>query len=326
MLERRVTVVVFFAYFVHTDVLIIGAGISGITLARTLTATGRQCVVLDKGRGVGGRMSTRRRDGVRFDHGAQFITVRDERVRKLFEQLLADGVVREWFYADTDGLPRYCGVHGMSGIVAALANGCDVRVNAEVESVSHDGSVWSVRCRDDRMFTANTLVSSAPVPQTLQLLENGNVAIDEDVCGVLISVRYERCIAALVRTTLPIDVRRAIQPDIAYVGDNHDKGISVEPSYTIHATAEFSERMWDADRIEVATHLAKCVFGDDLAGVVEVGVHAWKYSRPLTTTSSTFIRALDNPPLILIGDAFGGPRVEGAIISALDAIEEIIGS
>lgn len=310
----------------HTNILIIGAGVSGSMLARGLSAHGIDSVVLDKGRGMGGRMSTRRNGDTWHDHGAQFITVRDQRVRKLFAGLLAEGIVREWFNADTDGLPRYCGVHGMSGIVTALANGCDVRVNAEVESVSHDGIVWTVRCRDSRMFTANTLVSSAPVPQTLQLLENGNVAIDEDVRGVLTSVRYERCIAALVRTTLPIDVRRAIQPDIAYVGDNHDKGISVEPSYTIHATAEFSERMWDADRIEVATHLAKCVFGDDLEGVVEVGVHAWKYSRPLTTTSSTFIRALDNPPLILIGDAFGGPRVEGAIISALDAIEEIIGS
>ena len=83
--------------------------------------------------------------------------------------------------------------------------------------------------------------------------------------------------------------------------------------------------MWDADRSEVAKHLAACVFGDTLEGVTDIDVHAWKFSRPVTTTETTFLRAVDQPPLIVIGDAFGGPRVEGAIISALDAAELILG-
>ena len=309
----------------HTDILIIGAGISGVTLARKLTAAGRQCIVLDKGRGVGGRMSTRRRDDVRFDHGAQFITVRDERVQKMFAQLVADGVVREWFRASTDGLPRYCGVQGMSSIVAAVAAGSDFRTSIEVTSLEHDGTSWTVRCADGSNFTADTIVSSAPVPQTVQLLSNGNVVLNEHVHTVLASITYERCIASLVRTTSPHDVRAVVHPDIAYIGDNYDKGISESPAYTIHATPEFSERMWDADRSEVAKHLAACVFGDTLEGVTDIDVHGWKFSRPVTTTETTFLRAVDQPPLIVIGDAFGGPRVEGAIISALDAAELMMG-
>ncbi len=280
--------------------------------------------MLDKGRGVGGRMSTRRREGVRYDHGAQFITVRDERVQKMFAQLVADGVVREWFRTSSDGLPRYCGVHGMSSIVAAAAAGSDVRTSMEVTSLELDGTSWSVRCADGSSFTANTLVSSAPVPQTVQLLSNGSVVLNQHVHTVLASITYERCIASLVRTTSPHDVRAKTHPDVAYIGDNYDKGISESPAYTIHATPEFSERMWDADRSEVANHLAACVFGDALEGVTDIDVHAWKFSRPITTAESTFLRAVDQPPLIVIGDAFGGSRVEGAIISALDAAEEIL--
>ena len=309
----------------HTDILIIGAGISGITLAQHLTAADKHTLVLDKGRGVGGRMSTRRRDGVRFDHGAQFITVRDERVRKMFEQLLADGVVREWFRASSDGLPRYCGVHGMSSIVAALATGSDVRTSMEVTSLEHDGTFWTVQCKDGSSFTAPTLVSSAPVPQTLQLLSNGNVSLTDSIHHVLTSVSYERCIASLVQTAAPVNVRSLTHPDVAYIGDNYDKGISPTPAYTIHATPEFSERMWDADRGEVAKHLATCVFGNALEGVTDIDVHAWKFSRPITTAETTFLRAVDQPPLILIGDAFGGSRVEGAIISARDAAENMLG-
>lgn len=308
----------------HFDIIIIGAGISGVTLAQRLTGAGRHTLVLDKGRGVGGRMSTRRRDDVRFDHGAQFITVRDERVQKMFVKLVADGVVREWFRASSDGLPRYCGVHGMSSIVAAVAAGSDVRTGMEVTALEHDGTSWTVRCSDGSSFTASAVVSSAPVPQTLQLLSNGNVVLNEHVHAVLTSVNYERCIASLVRTTTPRDVRTVTHTDVAYIGDNYDKGISESPAYTIHATPEFSERMWDADRSAVAKYLAACVFGDALEGVTDIDVHGWKFSRPTTTTETTFIRAIDQPPLIVIGDAFGGSRVEGAIISALDASEDIL--
>ena len=195
----------------------------------------------------------------------------------------------------------------------------------EVTSLEHDGTSWTVRCADGSNFTADTIVSSAPVPQTVQLLSNGNVVLNEHVHTVLASITYERCIASLVRTTSPHDVRAVAHPDIAYIGDNLDKGISPLPAYTIHATPEFSERMWDANRNEVARCLAQCVFGKDLVGVSDIDVHGWKFSRPITISSATCIHALEHPSLVLIGDAFGGPRVEGAIISALDAAELILG-
>ena len=56
-------------------VAIIGAGISGLSAARTLQDHGLTVTVFDKSRGVGGRMSTRRTDqGTTFDHGAQYFT------------------------------------------------------------------------------------------------------------------------------------------------------------------------------------------------------------------------------------------------------------
>ena len=56
-------------------VAVIGAGISGLFAARTLADRGLNVKVFDKGRGLGGRMSTRRVDGKScFDHGAQYFT------------------------------------------------------------------------------------------------------------------------------------------------------------------------------------------------------------------------------------------------------------
>mgnify|MGYP003336186047 FL=1 len=67
------------------DVLIIGAGMAGLTAAVELKRAGRRVLVLDKARGVGGRLASRRIDGATFDHGAQFITARDPRFAAVLE-------------------------------------------------------------------------------------------------------------------------------------------------------------------------------------------------------------------------------------------------
>ena len=59
-----------------SDVLILGAGISGCVCAKVLAQEGFSTTIVEKGRGVGGRMATRRMEGARIDHGAQFMTVR----------------------------------------------------------------------------------------------------------------------------------------------------------------------------------------------------------------------------------------------------------
>jgi predicted NAD/FAD-dependent oxidoreductase len=56
--------------------VVVGAGISGCVCAYELSKAGHEVVVVEKGRGVGGRMATRRMQGARIDHGAQFLTAR----------------------------------------------------------------------------------------------------------------------------------------------------------------------------------------------------------------------------------------------------------
>ena len=60
--------------------VVIGGGLAGLIAAGRLRDAGRDVVVFDKGRRPGGRANTREHDVHRFDHGAQFFTVRDPRV------------------------------------------------------------------------------------------------------------------------------------------------------------------------------------------------------------------------------------------------------
>ncbi len=53
------------------DVVVIGAGMAGLTCARALVAAGKSVVVIEASDGVGGRVRTDVVDGVRFDRGFQ---------------------------------------------------------------------------------------------------------------------------------------------------------------------------------------------------------------------------------------------------------------
>ena len=74
------------------NVVVIGAGLSGLMAAQSLQAQGHKVLVVDKGRSPGGRLATRRIGTATLDHGAQFFTVRSEEFAKHVDAWLQQGV------------------------------------------------------------------------------------------------------------------------------------------------------------------------------------------------------------------------------------------
>jgi renalase len=74
---------------------IVGAGMAGLACAEGVTRRGDDVVLFDKGRGAGGRMSTRRiatsAGEAYFDHGAQYFTVRDAAFGQRVEAWISQG-------------------------------------------------------------------------------------------------------------------------------------------------------------------------------------------------------------------------------------------
>ncbi len=69
------------------QIVVIGAGIAGLTAAYRLQQAGHEVHVLEARDHVGGRMITIEWQGVRFDPGAEFITSADRRLLDLVRQL-----------------------------------------------------------------------------------------------------------------------------------------------------------------------------------------------------------------------------------------------
>jgi renalase len=334
-------------------VIIVGAGLSGLVAATALQAAGRPVVVVDKGRSVGGRLATRRlvpefvdgpvprdvpRGVARVDHGAQFFTVRSPDFAELVHEWRRAGLIKEWcqgFSAGRDGYPRYCAEGGMNTIAKYLASTVDVRCDVVVRAVGGDAGVLSVLTESGERFESNQVVLTAPVPQSLALIDNGWLPLDDALRDELEAVTYAKCIALLVALDGPSSVAEpggmqfdeATHPVWSFVGDNYRKGISDVPAVTFHANERFSEEHYYDDESALRDELlaaARPFFGSSLAIAVEV--KKWRYARPTVLHSQRYVSAvpLEETQLVFCGDAFGEARIEGAALSGLGAAEALL--
>ena len=313
-----------------TDILIIGAGLAGLLAATDLQASGFHLLVVDKGRGVGGRLATRRIGPAAFDHGAQFITARTERFVALLREWQGLGLVTEWYRGSNEEHIHWRGVPSMTAIPKHLSKSLNVRLEMKVSVLKQEDSHWLAIFENGETVTAKAILLTAPVPQSLALLDAGKVALDPSTREQLAAVEYEPCMAVMVvlngesNIPQPGFLRLASGP-IAWIADNQAKGISSAPAVTIHAAPAFSLEHWDDDRQVVGKHLLEVAapwLGSDVA---EFQVHAWRYARPKDMQGHPCLILKQSPPLLIAGDAFGGPRVEGAALSGWAAAEVLKG-
>lgn len=317
------------------DVVIVGAGMAGLMAARELRARGRSVVLVDKGRRPGGRLATRRvRDALGppavCDSGAQFFTVRDDTFGRHVDHWLAEGWAQEWCrgFGSDDGHIRYRGRQGMKTLGLRLAEGMEVIHQTRVEAVAFGQGRWQVAA-DGATWTASAVILTPPVPQSLDLVDAGGIELPYTHRRALESIAYEPCLAALARLDGPSglpDPGGLAGPtgDIAWIADNQRKGISPEAvGVTIHASADFTREHLDGDRDQAGRELVEQAM--DLLGrpPTAVYVHLWRYSKPTSTFARRHL-AVDVPaPLVFAGDAFGGPRIEGAAMSGLSAADQL---
>jgi hypothetical protein len=317
-----------------TDVLIIGAGMAGLTAAAELQRAGRRVCVLDKGRGVGGRLASRRIGEASFDHGAQFITTRDPRFGAALEGWRQTGVVEEWcrgFAERADGHPRWRGKPSMNSVAKLLARGLDVRLEQQVGALHWGQDQWRAETKTGEVYSASAVVLTPPVPQSLALMAAGGFELPAEMHTRLAAIDYERCLAVMAvlegpsRLPPPGGLAPAEGP-IAWIADNQLKGISAEPAVTIHATHGFSVEHWDADRLASGRRLLEAAAEWLGAGIRTFQVHGWRYSKPMRVHEQACVIVSQSPRLVLAGDAFAGPKVEGAALSGWAAAEAILQS
>lgn len=329
-------------------VLVVGAGVAGLTAARTLTHDGHAVTVVDKARAPGGRLATRRiLDGdadrpehasMAFDHGAQYFTVRGEAFAAEVEAWHKARVVQVWHgrlasfdsegrEAVEDERTRWVGVPGMSAIGRHLAHGLDVRCGARVESLEPGAGAagaWQARLAGgETLGPCDAVVVAVPAPQAVPL-----VAISPALTATAGAVPMHPCWSALIafddRVLAPFDGAFVSSSPLGWIARNRSKPQrGLAETWVLHASAQWSASHLDDDAAAVAPFLLNA-FADlvraPLPRPVHVSAQRWRYAcadPPLN------VGALADAErrLVVCGDWCVGSRVEAAFSSGLAAAE-----
>ena len=78
-----------------------------------------------------------------------------------------------------------------------------------------------------------------------------------------------------------------------------------------------SRAHWETPEGEVTATLLAAAAPWLVSVPVQTKLHRWRYSLPLRVHPERCVVVREPAPLVFAGDAFGGPRVEGAALSGL---------
>ena len=309
------------------DTVVVGAGWSGLTAASALRAAGHQVIVVDKARGPGGRSSTRRQDGFSFDHGAQYLTARDEAFRAQVQGWRDLGLIAAWQPRirvagarpdSANGSPseRLVGVPGMNAVLHRMARHLDCRFGWQVAGLEWNND-WLLTSKTGEQLRAHHLILTPPPQQTAALLGRSHPLFDK-VGSVPMSPAWALMLAFNVRVQSEFDAVFVNEGPLSWIARNSDKPERHGNTWVVHASSAWSRENLELDPDEAAGKLFKAFtdvvnFVRDLRPAV-CQAHRWRYalcSRPLDCGAIHY----PEQNLAIAGDWCAGNRIEGAWLS-----------
>lgn len=322
------------------QIAVIGAGIAGLSAASTLARAGMSVVVLDKGRGPGGRTSTRRGEDFTFDHGAPFFTARETRFVEEVAAWLDAGVVERWRprvmmalggRLEPDPRPHefLVGAPRMSALAEHLARDLDVRCATEVAAVERDPDAdrWILRgAGGGELLRAGRVIVTAPAPQAARLL-----SADPQFASRAAQVEMTPCWSVMLGFDQPVpadfDAAFFSEGSLGWaVREASKPGRGQARSWVLHGADDWSRRHVENDPQRVIADLS-AVFERYLGRALPIPAHAvahrWRHARPDPGLGEGYLVS-NRTGLAAAGDWCAGPRVENAFISGLGLAERLL--
>lgn len=309
-------------------VAIIGAGVAGSACGRFIQRTGNETVLFDKARGAGGRLSTRRRDGVTFDFGAPVLSAQSSAFTRALATWIKAGAAEQWpgrfgflregmLVEEQDAPARFVGTPGMNAIVKQLQVGLDVRYEHRIERLVKDGRGWQLLNADSESFGYfDIVVLAAPAPQSIELLTPHEILTD-----ALAGVSMAPCWTVMAHWSNPLDVpfdALELSGSIGWATRERTKpGRAERDAWVIHGSSS-----WSTENLELSGEVVAERLLQDFSSMVGVSLpepsaiytHRWRYSR---VRNPIGVEALwdGHHRIGVCGDMCLGGRVENAYLS-----------
>jgi renalase len=329
-------------------IAIIGAGIAGLAAGRELARAGHHVTLIEKSRGLGGRLATRYAGDnleVKLDHGTPYFTTKSPEFSGLVAELLDKNLIKIWDDKNWqyDGVQllktrpnsietvKYIAINGMNSIGKYLARWVDVLSETRAGGLTYLGNntkkkrAWMINLTDFNTFEADAVIVATPAPQAYGIIQTCQ---DETGTLTLISeideVEYDSSV------TLLAGYPNAEVPewDLITCEDHMIKTVSNESSkrdsgpgtsLVVHSTSEFAINNREAPKEDVIENMLdrlSQIAGNWSATPDWNQIHYWRYVQSRNPINRPYmeIEELDSP-LALIGDYFQGNTVDDAYSS-----------
>jgi renalase len=314
-------------------VAIVGAGLCGAAAAIKLLQADYQVTVFDKGRSVGGRMSSKRTEAGYVDMGAQYFTARNAQFQYQVQLWLEAGCADVWccgttvltsdgtatsLQASPDQQLRYIGVPSMQSPVKFLLSDVSVITGCRIVRLQREKMNWCLFNEAGECYSDfDAVVLTMPPVQTEQLLAqsglSGLFAAPPDI--------LEPCwaVAVYAAGVVQSDAVFCEHPKLRFVSHQGNK-LGRRSCYVLHFNACFSRDHMEQPAefwFREASNILRSELG--VEGAIDpVVAHRWLYASQNAQLASTGLVALPDQQIWIGGDWSYGGRVENAYLSGLD--------
>jgi len=309
-------------------IAVIGAGMAGLACGDALHQAGVQVTLFDKSRRVGGRLATRRVDGLVFDHGAQYATVHDPAFAAVMQAMAAAGDAVPWPAA---GGGRWCGVPSMSALAEHMERRGigSFRAGRHVAFLRREAGGWLVR-HLDAAHTRPGTVSDAGGEMTgpfdrvavaLPASQAAGLLRPHAFAGEAARAGMAPCWAMMLAFDEPTAAPDLLRPETGplrwIARDSSRPGRAAAPEcWVAHASPDWSRDHLEDPADAVLTQL-RAAFAAT-AGIASepsyAAVHRWRYALAETPLGTPALWDAASG-LGVCGDWCLGARVEAAFLS-----------
>ncbi len=299
------------------DVVIVGSGVCGLTLARLLEDSGKRVLVLDKGRGPGGRVSSKTLEGSLLDTSTNEVTSDDREVMDLLTRFAG---------AKWEGKPhqkeyRWHFAEPARTTMQAMAGNLPIQ-HTFVSHLVHEGvdRIGLVRHGFGEPLWARRVVLTAPVAQSQAIIAHSDFVLDYDLDRVDYTKRQVLLAVFDGEGHVPDSTWSTDMIDHVRFRPRPDGFLGVEA----FASEAWSEATWDQDAtISQGRLLLEMGSLFDNARVWGSTVMRWRYAITRTPFSEFFWSHPTVFGLYMAGDGFGAdsPPSWGVSRAARSAVE-----
>lgn len=322
-------------------IAIIGAGITGLTLANKLQENGLEVQVFDKGRGVGGRISSRRTEWGYIDHGAQYLTVRDEQFLNFLNSHISPELIVPWkqnfaIFSNHQLQPeklnefRYVAVPSMSNLCKQLANNLSVKLNTRIANlVKVNNHQWNLIDTNNNVYNNYDLVIiTAPPQQTANLLGN-HTNIAQEIAQIEMLSCFSLMLIPQQKINFSYQGIKCKHEVLGWIGANDSKPLRNDNgAVVIQSNFDWAAKHIDDNWNDIGNYLqtsAEEILKVSFNELKYKAVHRWLYANPKKTASYPYFWDKKNY-LAACGDWCVAGRIEGGFLSAMALFNTFINS